>query len=357
MPGLEKGELPTGGVGGERLVAVAVAVLEGVQGRAWVRQFTADDDPHAGAVGGPLAQVEHLGDVDDVGVLTQVPVGVAGDLPGPLRHRNDGVPDGVGDGVADRELQALLGQRGDQGVGVAGAVGPDQDRCAAPPVRQLAQRPVHDGEVISGGVTAGVARPQHRGQGFAGVVQPRAERVVAETALEVALGAFLVRMRRHEGRVEVDHHLSDRLAGSAGAGQLSTREFAAGPPGPVPGLGAGQPDRREHPGGVRDAGQHPPDRRGRRDAAGRPVQTLLISQHLHVADRDGTVGDRDRDRYIDQHPARVVPGAALPKPVGGLTQRCGQPDPVGELRQQHRHGVRHHPRPVTGDDRTGPARC
>jgi len=49
-------------------------------------------------------------------VFTQEPVGVAGDLPGPLRDLLDGVSDGFGDGVADRELQALLGKRGDQGV-------------------------------------------------------------------------------------------------------------------------------------------------------------------------------------------------------------------------------------------------
>ena len=78
----EKGELPAAGVGGERLVAVAVADLARVQGGPGVREFAADDDPHAGAGLGPLAQVEHAGDLDDVGVLTQVPVGVRRCLPG-----------------------------------------------------------------------------------------------------------------------------------------------------------------------------------------------------------------------------------------------------------------------------------
>ena len=49
VPGIEEWQLSAGGVGGERLVAVAVADLEGVQGRTGVGVFAADDDPHPGA--------------------------------------------------------------------------------------------------------------------------------------------------------------------------------------------------------------------------------------------------------------------------------------------------------------------
>ena len=80
----------------------------------------------------------------------------------------------------------------------------------------------------------------------------------------------------------------------------------------------------------------------------------LISQRLHIGNRHRPVGDHHR--HIDQHPARVVTGPACPQPIGGLTQRGGQPDPVRQLRQQHRPGVRHHPCPVDRDDRDGPAR-
>jgi hypothetical protein len=45
----------------------------------------------------------------------------------------------VGDRIPDRELEALGGQRADQGVGVAGAVGPDQTWLVPPPVGQPAQ--------------------------------------------------------------------------------------------------------------------------------------------------------------------------------------------------------------------------
>ena len=101
MLSFEKGELAAAGVGGERLVSVAVSDLEGVQGRAGVRRFAADDDPDARAGRGPAGEVDHLGDLDDVSVLTQIPIGVGRCGPGPLRDLRDGVPDRVGDGVAD----------------------------------------------------------------------------------------------------------------------------------------------------------------------------------------------------------------------------------------------------------------
>ena len=49
----------------------------------------------------------------------------------------------------------------------------------------------------------------------------------------------------------------------------------------------------------------------------------MIGQGLDVADRDRSVGDRDRD--IDQHPARVVAGAALPQPIGGSLSNAVSP--------------------------------
>ena len=121
----------------------------------------------------------------------------------PVAHRDepDRVADGFGDGVADRELQVLLGECGDQGVGVARAVRADQDLLAAPPVWDLAQRPVQHGEVVGGGVAAGVARAQQHCEGLAGVVQPGPEGVMAEAALEVPASIFLVRVGRDSSGV------------------------------------------------------------------------------------------------------------------------------------------------------------
>jgi len=234
-----------------------------------------------------------------------------------------------GDREANRELQVLLGQRPDQRVGGAGAIGPDQDRLVPPAVRQLRERPLQHQQVVGGGVAAGVARAQQAGQGLAGVVQPRTERVIAEAALDVALGAFLVRVRRHQRRVQVDHRLVQQPPGRPRTRQLRPDQLAAGQPRPIPGQRSGPPDVGQHR--WVDPGQHPPDGRGRGDRPGRPEQALLVGQGLHITDHPGAVSDRHRD--VDQHPPRVVPGPAFPQPAGGLRQRGGQADPVRELCQ------------------------
>ena len=213
VPGVQERELPAGGVDGECLIAGAVADLEGVQGRTGVRVLTADDDPHPRAGRGPPAQVEHAGHLHDVGVLTQPTVGVVRCGPGVLGDSLDGVPDRFGDGVADREPQSLNGKRGDQGVGVAGAVSPDEDLLAAPAVRDLRQGVLQHGQVVARGVATGVPWPQQHRQRLVGVVEPGTEWVVSVPALEVAFGVLLVRMGGDQGRVEVDHDVADDLAG------------------------------------------------------------------------------------------------------------------------------------------------
>ena len=69
----------------------------------------------------------------------------------------------------------LLAQAADVGqerLRAAGAVRADQDRDAVPVgIRDLGERGVQDGDVVGGGVRAGVARPQQPGQELPGVVQ------------------------------------------------------------------------------------------------------------------------------------------------------------------------------------------
>ena len=99
------------------------------------------------------------------------------------------VGQGLGQAEPDRVRQPLGDQPVQELVGGAGAVDPDQDLPAGPvpgPVRrQLAQRGPDDGEVVGGGVGAGVARAQQRRQRLTGaggaVVDERPQRVDART--------------------------------------------------------------------------------------------------------------------------------------------------------------------------------
>jgi hypothetical protein len=93
--------------------------------------------------------------------------------------------DGPADG--ERAVDALLAQRADVGeerLGAARAVGPDQARMPMPVViRQLGQGGVEHLDVIGRGVRAGCvvsAPPQQASQELVGGVQKRQQRVVAE---------------------------------------------------------------------------------------------------------------------------------------------------------------------------------
>jgi hypothetical protein len=69
-------------------------------------------------------------------------------------------------------------------LGSAGAVGADQDRNPVPvSVGNLRECGVERFDVVGSGVGAGVARPQHTGQGLVGVVQPHQDGVEPIAAL------------------------------------------------------------------------------------------------------------------------------------------------------------------------------
>jgi hypothetical protein len=107
------------------------------------------------------------------------------------------------------------------------------------------------------------------------------------------------------------------------------------------------------PGGA-DAGQaelitsnlfdHPPGGRGGGDLA---EQLRLVPQGRQVAEAVATVGQQHRK--IPQHPAGLM---AMPRRLGSVrppAQRGGQPEPVGQLRQQRRPGMADHTGAVGGD--------
>jgi hypothetical protein len=137
-----------------------------------VRAFPADQEP--GAVG-PAGRLEQAGDLADLGVFTQVTVGVDGG--DPAGRGLDRLPDGFGDGGADTESDVEVAfaqgpEVGEEAVTGSGRVTAEQDRGAVPVgVGDLGEGLVEDGDVVGGGVRAGPAFTQQPGEGFAGVVQ------------------------------------------------------------------------------------------------------------------------------------------------------------------------------------------
>lgn len=181
-----QGALAVGGVGEEDLVAHAFVQVEQRQLGTGVRGFTPDDDPGPVRVAG---QVGHAGQLGDFRALAQGAVLFECGMPDLLGQGSDRLADRLGDGVSDGEVgedSACV-----QGPHVvqerfrsSGAVGADEDGCAvAVGVGDLGKCLVEDGDVVGGGVGAGVAGPEESGQGFAGVVQEAQQRVVVEAAL------------------------------------------------------------------------------------------------------------------------------------------------------------------------------
>lgn len=72
MPGLQERELANPGAGGERLIAITVLALEQAELSAGVGMFAAHDDSHAVR---PAAQIQQSGDLGDIGMLADLPVG------------------------------------------------------------------------------------------------------------------------------------------------------------------------------------------------------------------------------------------------------------------------------------------
>jgi len=148
--------------------------------------FPADEHSGAGRVAGQRPGREQTGQLGDVGAGAGLAVGVDGVGPGRGRQRVDGGAFSVGDRPAHAELcQYGLGAQaadvGQERLGAARPVRADEHRNAVPVrIRHLRQRLVQDADVVSGGVRAGVTRPQQPGQELPGVVAERQDRVVAK---------------------------------------------------------------------------------------------------------------------------------------------------------------------------------
>ena len=224
-------------------------------------------------------------------------------------------------------------------MGATGGVGPDEDLAAGSGARsmagQLAQRLAQHADVVGGGVGPGVARTQQHRQRLAGaistVVDKRPQRMVPVSALERRRGAFLVRVRGHQRRVDVDDQRRagvDSAVGGALAGQL---------PGPRP---SGRPrgrDRGERTGRI---GGEPVDRpRYRRVRGHRAVDPGLGAHHGDVGQAVPT--QRERHRQIEHDLRRVVHRVRQPPRPQRRKQLAIQPDRPNGLGEQQPTGLRH----------------
>jgi len=224
-------------------------------------------------------------------------------------------------------------------LGGAGSVAADQDRLTVPLlVGDLAEGLVGDGDVVAGGVGAGVPRSQHAGQGFVGVVQPHQQGVVAPALLERRSRSLLLGVAGDQAGVEVDHQ-TGHLDPAAVHGRHRSARLAAQQPGPFPRVrpGSSQPGQD----GVVDGVQDPPRRRGR---GHRPEQVRLVPQHRQIRDRLTAIGQQHRE--IGQHPTRSMRRTPPPMSARRLVEHLRQPDRRGHIGQQPGPDMRHHTGPV-----------
>ena len=221
-------------------------------------------------------------------------------------------------------------------MGSAGGVGADQDLWCVRVLRprtvvrwQRIERLAQHGDVIGGGVTAGVARPQQPGQGLpagdVGAIQKHQQRVKAEGVLP-GRGRVLLIVGMVDGDGGIDIDVQPAIAG---------RGSPRGP-GPRPRVRSRRPDPRQ-PGGIDALIDQPPQRGRRGDRPERvPAIPPQLTDPVHTV---GTIGHRSRQ--IGEH----IPGRMRPRPVVRLRQRGGdlqgQPGQVGHLAQHAHPGVRH----------------
>ena len=154
MPELQLLEGAEGGVGGEGGESVAVDVVE-PQLSAGVGPFAADDHPHPGR---PTVEIQQSGEVSKIGPLASLAIAVEGRHPNPLRDQVVEVGGVHGEGEPDRVRHPAPGQPLGELLRAAGPVRADQHAASGPrvPVGELRESLFGDGDVIGGGVRAGV---------------------------------------------------------------------------------------------------------------------------------------------------------------------------------------------------------
>ena len=208
VAGVEVGELPERGVGGERGVAPPVGLFERVELRAGVRAFATHDHPDPDRVAG-----QGPGGRTPVISASPAPSRCPPSASTASAHTLFGMAviaarSLSGDRPADRELAAhrLVAESADVGEelpGAAGGIGADQDRGAVAVLRRAAA-PARRRERRCGQRRCCCPRcPRRsvRGEELAGVVAERQHRVVPEAALERRRRLLLLELAQVRAKV------------------------------------------------------------------------------------------------------------------------------------------------------------
>jgi hypothetical protein len=188
-------------------------------------------------------------------------------------------------------------------------------------VGDLRERPVDHGDVISGGVRAGVPRAQQHRERLAGFVRVGVERVEPIPVLVVPGCLLLLGVRGDQRRVDIDRQ------GFRCPVQI---------PEPRPCAGVRRAHRVQRARRRRDPVDHPERGRVRRDLT---EQGVLIADRAQVRDTLTTVGEHHRE--IAEHPARIMATTPLLARCQPRRQRTCQPDLVRDLPEQRSPRVRH----------------
>jgi len=327
VPQFEVLQLAGAGVGGERGQPVAIDVVEAELGSG-VGPFPAHDHAH---VFGPAVEVEQSGELCHVSAFTGVVVAVEGRGPHPFGDllveaggvQWEGEPDGVGDPVPREPLGEVFG--------AAGPVSTDQDLLARSRVRlgQLRQRGLGDGDVVGGGVGAGVAWTQMSHQrltspGWA-VVAEGEQGMEPEASLERRCRVLLVRMCGDQAGIQINHQRG-----------LNTRLVVRGVhPGQVPHPCSGLlPCRGDGVQGlVSILSQHSDQSGHGRIGSHASVDAGLGTQHGDIA--EGFPTQDQTDHQIADDLSRIMHRQGFTPPTQSLGQAPVQPRHEDRFGQQH----------------------
>ena len=189
---------------------------------------------------------------------------------------------------------------------------------------QLGQGVGEHRDVVGGVVRAGLALAQHPRHALTGaaraVIEERQQPVEPERALPRRRGAFLVRVRHHQRRVDI--HYDQFVIANRGTVR----------PHPRPSRRPRGSQRRQRRRPVRSQRGDQP--RHRRIGGDRPEQLRLRTRHPQIGQT--VPAQRDRHRQIPHDLARMVLGTPRPPRCQLLAQRRVQAADLARAQQQRR---------------------